>query len=59
MNLKRRLEAIERRLVCDPATLFFEDGTSAQLTGRGDYIFRVVRCCGSWRALSSDRSNSA
>jgi hypothetical protein len=38
MKLKRRLEALERRLVCDPATLFFEDGTSAQLTGRGDYI---------------------
>ncbi|HTU48277.1 MAG TPA: hypothetical protein VMF91_24675 [Bryobacteraceae bacterium] len=38
MNVKRRLEALERTLIRDPATLFFEDGTSIEISGRGDYI---------------------
>ena len=41
MNLKRRVETLERRLICDPATLFFADGTSAQIGGRGDYIVKL------------------
>ena len=38
MTLKRRVETLERRLICDPTTLFFADGTSAQISGRSDYI---------------------
>ncbi len=29
-------------MICDPATLFFADGTSAQIGGRGDYIPNLV-----------------
>ena len=41
MTLKRRVETLERRLICDPTTLFFADGTSTQITGRGDYILNL------------------
>ena len=41
MKVTRRLEALERQLICDPTTLFFEDGTSAQISGRGDYILTL------------------
>ncbi len=41
MKFRKRLNALERRLVCEPATLFFEDGTSAQLRGRGDYVLNL------------------
>jgi|GEM_PF-2579231 len=47
MNFKRRLEALERRLVTDPTTLFFEDGSSVQMSGRGDYVLKLfaAACC--------------
>jgi hypothetical protein len=37
MNLKKRIEALERRIVFDPITLFFADGSSTQIGGRRDY----------------------
>lgn len=51
MRVKLRLEALERRLLHDPATLFFEDGTSAQICGRGDYIMHLFAA-----ALRGERS---
>jgi hypothetical protein len=41
MNLRRRLESLEGQLSCDPTTLFFADGSSTQITGRGDYILNL------------------
>lgn len=36
MNLKRWLESLERQLSCERSTLFFEDGTSIEIGGRGE-----------------------
>jgi hypothetical protein len=41
MNFKRRLDALERKLVCEPATLFFEDGSSVEIRGRADFILNL------------------
>ncbi|HTU48598.1 MAG TPA: hypothetical protein VMF91_26285 [Bryobacteraceae bacterium] len=40
MNLKRRLGTLEQ-LICDPTTLFFADGTSGQISARGDYVMNL------------------
>jgi hypothetical protein len=51
MNLKRRLQSLERRLICDPTTLFFADGTATQISARGDYVMNLFSA-----AARSERS---
>lgn len=41
MNFSKRLAALERRLIFEPITLFFEDGTSTQICGRDEHILRL------------------
>jgi len=41
VRIKRRLEALEKLLISAPVTLFFEDGSSAQINGHGDYLLNL------------------
>jgi len=42
MNFKRRFESLERQLRCEPSTLLFADGSSIEMSGRGDYVMELV-----------------
>jgi hypothetical protein len=41
MRFDRRIQALERRLVFEPVTLFFADGSSTQICGRRDYVLNL------------------
>jgi hypothetical protein len=45
MNMEKGVEALEARLPFDPITLLFEDGSSAKLAERSDYVMRL---CGAF-----------
>ena len=40
-NSEKRIEALERRIVFDPITLFFADGSSTQIGARRDYVLNL------------------
>jgi hypothetical protein len=42
MNLNRRLEALEKELVSESATLTMPDGRTVMIPGRGDYLLRLL-----------------
>jgi hypothetical protein len=47
MSLQKRIRALETRLVGDPVTLFFADGTTRQIHGRGDFLLDLLAAaCG-------------
>jgi len=41
MNLNRRLEALERGLIMEPAILTMPDGSTVRIPGHGDYLLRL------------------
>jgi hypothetical protein len=41
VNFKKRIQALERRVLCERVTLFFENGSSARISDRADYILGV------------------
>jgi len=48
MSLQRRIRALEARLITDPVTLYFADGSTCELHGHGDFLLRLfcVACGG-------------
>lgn len=41
-NLRRRLEALERRLISEPTLLVMPDGRTVYIPGRGDYLLKLL-----------------
>jgi len=41
MNLRRRLEALEKRIISEPTLLMMPDGSTASIPGHVDYLFRL------------------
>ena len=46
MNLRRRLDTLEKRLTSEPILLQMPDGRTERLSGRGDYVLDLFsRAC--------------
>ena len=41
MNLRRRLAALEKRLISEPTLLMMPDGRTARIPGRGEYLLKL------------------
>ena len=41
MNLRRRLAALEKRLITEPTLLMMPDGSTARIPGRGEYLLKL------------------
>ena len=41
MNLRRRLAALEKRLISEPTLLVMPDGRTASIPGRGEYLLQL------------------
>lgn len=41
MKLEKRLRALERRMLSDPVVLFFEDGTTRELSGPKGFLLHL------------------
>ena len=41
MNLRRRLAALEKRLISEPTLLMMPDGSTASIPGRGEYLLKL------------------
>ena len=42
MNLRRRIAALERRLMSEPVLLTMPDGRTLSIPGRGDYLLKLL-----------------
>jgi hypothetical protein len=42
MRLERRLRALETRMIADPVVLYFEDGSTRKICGRGDFLLGLM-----------------
>lgn len=42
MNLRRRLAALEKRLISEPTLLMMPDGRTASIPGRSDYLLQLL-----------------
>ena len=52
MNLRRRLQALEKGLIREPRTLTMPDGSTVAISGRSDYLFRLFGVAVSGDAIS-------
>ena len=51
MNVRRRLELLEKRLGSEPIVLKMPDGRTERIQGRGDYVLDLFS-----RSLRGDRT---
>ena len=42
MNIRRRIEALEKRLLSEPTLLFMPDGRTASIPGRSEYLLKLL-----------------
>ena len=42
MNIRRRIEALEKRLLSEPTVLFMPDGKTASIPGRSEYLLKLL-----------------
>ena len=42
MNIRRRIEALEKRLISEPTLLFMPDGRTASIPGRSEYLLKLL-----------------
>jgi hypothetical protein len=42
MNIYKRLDALEKRFIREPAILTMRDGTTATIWGHGDYLLELL-----------------
>jgi hypothetical protein len=42
VKLRRRLAALEKRLISEPALLVMPDGSTASIPGRGEYLLKLL-----------------
>lgn len=50
MNIKRRIAALEKGLITEPAILTMPDGRTVSITGHGDYLLSLF-----WNVISGHR----
>jgi hypothetical protein len=43
MNFEKRLRALESKLITDPVILHFSDGSTRELHGSGEFVFRLFQ----------------
>jgi hypothetical protein len=47
MRLEKRIRALEARMITDPLVLYFADGSTRELRGRGDFVMGLFAgACG-------------
>ena len=47
MRLEKRIRALEARIITDPLILYFADGSTRELRGRGDFVMGLFAgACG-------------
>jgi len=47
MRLEQRIRALEARLITDPVVLYFADGSTRKMCGRGDFLLSLAQgACG-------------
>ena len=56
MNIRKRLEALERMLLREPETLTMPDGRTETMVAHGDYLHRLFLAVTSKEALSRRRT---
>jgi hypothetical protein len=60
VRLEQRIRALEARLITDPVILYFDDGSTRELRGHGDFLLRLFQgACGGgdlspWQAEQLD-----
>ena len=42
MNIRRRIETLEKRLISEPTLLFMPDGKTASIPGRSEYLLKLL-----------------
>lgn len=42
MNLRRRIAALEKRLIVEPVLLVMPDDSTASIPGRGEYLLNLL-----------------
>ena len=47
MKFEKRIRALESKMLADPVILYFADGTTREICGRGEYLLRLFyAACG-------------
>lgn len=52
MRLEKRIRALEVKMITDPVTLFFADGSTREICGRGDSLLHLFTGLGGEADLS-------
>jgi hypothetical protein len=42
MRFEKRVRALEKRFLVDPVVLYFADGSTRQISGRGDFLLTLL-----------------
>jgi len=42
VNIRRRIEALEKRLISEPTVLFMPGGRTASIPGRSEYLLKLL-----------------
>ena len=55
MNLRRRLAALEKRLISEPTLLMMPDGSTARIPGRGEYRLKLFMVAARGANISAEQ----
>ena len=55
MNLRRRLAALEKRLISEPTLLMMPDGSTARIPGRGEYLLKLFMVAARGANISAEQ----
>ena len=56
MNLRRRLAALEKRLISEPTLLVMPDGRTASLPGRSEYLIKLFEVAARGANITSEQA---
>jgi hypothetical protein len=56
VNLRRRLAALERRLISEPTRLVMPNGTTATIPGHGIYLVKLFESAVSGTSISAEQA---
>jgi hypothetical protein len=55
-RLEKRIRALEARLITDPVVLYFADGTTREICGRGNFLLRLFESACGGADLTTDQA---
>jgi hypothetical protein len=55
VNLRRRLAALEKRLISEPTLLMMPDGSTARIPGRGEYLLKLFMVAARGANISAEQ----